>query len=295
MAARGAPPLGAHMSIAGGMPRAVERAVSVGATALQVFVKSSNQWAARAFGKGEPEAFRRAAEDAGLARHTVAHASYLINIASPDEALRERSVEALAVEVERCAELGIPSLVLHPGSPKDSGAEAGIARVAHCLDRVLGATGEAGRRRRGVAILLEVTAGQGATLGSRFEELAEILRLAKRSDRLGICFDTCHALAAGHEFRTVAGYRETFREFDRAIGLDRLRAFHLNDSKTDLGSRRDRHEHIGKGAVGLETFGRLVNDRRFRDLPMILETPKDETTLAEDRENLAVLRALVRA
>lgn len=276
------------MSIAGGMPLAVERALSVGATALQVFVKSSNQWAARPFAEGEAEAFRLATGDAGIAEHVVAHASYLINIASADDALWERSVEALAVEVERCATLRIPGLVLHPGSPRDAGREFGIARVAAALDRVLATPGD-------VRILLEVTAGQGATLGRTFEELAAILARTGRSDRLGVCFDTCHALAAGHEFRTESGYLETFRRLDRTVGLDRLRAFHLNDSKGDLGSRKDRHEHIGKGKVGLEAFARILNDRRFADLPMILETPKDEKTLAEDRENLAILRRLVPA
>lgn len=293
MAAR-SPRLGSHMSIAGGMPHAVERARSVGATALQVFVKSSSQWAARPFAEGEVDAFRIAARDAGIAGHVVAHASYLINLASVDDALWERSVEALAVEVERCSALGIPGLVVHPGSPKDAGVEAGIDRVARGLDRVLSARGAAARRRSGVRVLLETTAGQGATLGRTFEELAAILNRARTVERIGVCFDTCHALAAGYEFRTEAGYRSTFRALDRALGLDRLLAMHLNDSKFDLGSRKDRHEHIGRGTVGLPAFARIVNDRRFSDIPMVLETPKDEKTLAEDRENLGRLRGLVR-
>ncbi len=282
------------MSIAGGMPRAVERARSVGATALQVFVKSSNQWAARPFDEGEVEAFRRAAREAGIDRHVIAHASYLINLATPDDSLWERSVEALAVEVERSAALAIPSLVLHPGSPREAGVEFGLSRVAKALDRVLLRDGRAARRREGVTVLLEVTAGQGATLGRTFEELGAIIARARSAERIGVCFDTCHALAAGYEFRTESGYRSTFAALDRAVGLGRLRAIHLNDSKADLGSRKDRHEHIGKGTVGLEAFGRILNDRRFSSIPMVLETPKDETTLAEDRENLAVLRGLVR-
>jgi deoxyribonuclease-4 len=289
-----APRLGSHMSIAGGMPTAVERAVSVGATALQVFVKSSNQWAARPFADGEVDAFRAAARDAGIAAHVVAHASYLINLASADDALWERSTEALGVEVERCAALGIPALVVHPGSPKDAGAEAGIDRVAAALDRVLGVRGAAAGRRAGVRVLLETTAGQGATLGRTFQELGAILERTRCPGRVGVCFDTCHALAAGYEFRTEAGYRRTFRDLDRAVGLSSLAAMHLNDSKFDLGSRKDRHEHIGRGSVGLDAFARIVNDRRFRGIPMVLETPKDEKTLAEDRVNLATLRGLVR-
>lgn len=286
--------LGAHMSIAGGMPRAVERAVAVEATALAVFVKSSNQWAARPFAAGEVEAFRAAVRAAGLERHTVAHASYLINLASPDDALWERSVAAFRGEISRCALLGIPHLVVHPGSHMGSGTEAGIARVALALDRALSSVGaEDPRTTNGVEVLLEITAGQGNTLGARFEELGAILSASERSARLGLCFDTCHALAAGYEFRDARSFAAMLRELDGAVGLDRLKAFHLNDSKGDLGSRLDRHEHIGRGKVGLEAFRSILNDRRFRDLPMVLETPKGEN-LAEDRLNLGVLRGLER-
>ncbi len=287
--------LGAHMSIAGGMSRAVERAVAVDATALALFVKSSNQWAARAFATGEAEAFRASAVAAGLSRHTVAHASYLVNLASPDGALRDRSAAAFREEVERCAALGIPYLVVHPGSHMGDGPDAGVARVAESLDRALGV---ARRGARGIGapveVLLEITAGAGHTLGSRFEEIAAMIERAKSSHRLGMCFDTCHALASGIEFRDARSYAETFRRLDRTVGLDRLKAFHLNDSKGDLGGRLDRHEHIGRGKVGLDAFRLILNDRRFRDVPMVLETPKGDD-LAEDRVNLAVLRSLVRA
>ncbi len=279
------PRLGAHMSIAGGMPLAVERAVSVGAGALQVFVKSSNQWAARPFAAGEAAGFRDAARRAGLAAHTIAHASYLINLASPDDALWKHSQESLREELERCAALGIPYLVVHPGSHTGSGEEAGLARIAGALDRVLRATA-------GVGVLLETTAGQGSSLGSSFEQIAWILAQVGREPWLGVCFDTCHALAAGYEFRDARSYRETFFLLGRVIGLGRLKAFHLNDSKAELGSRLDRHEHIGRGKVGLEAFRLILNDPRFRELPMVLETPKGED-LAEDRENLAILRAMV--
>lgn len=290
------PRLGAHMSIAGGMPLAVERAASVGATALQVFVKSSNQWGARPFVAGETEAFRAAARAADLSRHTVAHASYLINLASPDDALWRRSVESLGEELERCSALGIPFLVVHPGSHVGTGAGKGLDRVARAVDASFGARPVKGIRPAAVskdlAVLLEVTAGQGSTLGSTFEELAAILGRAAAASRLGVCFDTCHALAAGYEFRDARSYRETFRDFDRIVGIARLKAFHLNDSKGGLGSRLDRHEHIGRGQVGLEAFRLILGDPRFRGLPMLLETPKGED-LAEDRENLAILREMI--
>ncbi len=281
------PRIGAHMSIAGGMPEAIARARSVAASALQVFVKSSNQWAARPFAAGEAEAFRKAAAESDLDRFTVAHASYLINLASPDGALWEKSTAALAVELTRCTQLGIPWLVVHPGAHVGSGREAGIARIARALDEAL-----AQIEPDGAGVLLEITAGQGSTIGSRFEDLAEIVASARSSDRLGACFDTCHALAAGYELRTDDGYAKTMDGFDRTIGLSRLRAIHLNDSKSDLGSRRDRHEHIGKGFLGLPAFSRIVNDPRFRDVPMVLETDKGED-LAEDRMNLAALRSVI--
>lgn len=285
------------MSIAGGMPRAVERARSVDADALQVFVKSSNQWKARPLIAGEALAFREAASSAGLAPSTVAHASYLINLASPSDALWRRSIAALKVEVGRCLELGITMLVVHPGAHMGSGEAEGLERIVAAVDAVLGDGALLGQRGgRGAprfALLLETTAGQGTTLGHRFEQIGAIIRRSSHRHRLGVCFDTCHALAAGYEFRDARSYRETFAELDAVIGLDRLRVFHLNDSRAPLGGRVDRHAPIGRGEVGLEAFRLLLNDRRFRDRPMILETPKSED-LHEDRENLAVLRSLAR-
>jgi len=281
-----APWLGAHMSVAGGMARAVERARAVEATALQVFVKTPNQWAARPFGPTEAADYRKAAREAGLAEQTLAHASYLINLGTPDATLWEKSIASLADELARCDALGIPWLVLHPGSHVGSGTEAGCARVAAALRRVVHG------RSGGAGVLLENTAGQGHTLGARPEELAEILRTAGDDGRLGVCFDTCHALAAGFDVRAADGYEHTMAACDRAFGLDRIRGIHLNDSQGDLGSRRDRHEHIGKGKVGLEGFRLILNDRRFHDVPMVLETPKEDD-LAEDRMNLGVLRSLV--
>jgi deoxyribonuclease-4 len=275
------------MSIAGGLPQAILRAREVDATALQVFVKSSNQWAARPFAPGEVEAYREASRGAGLDRHTLAHASYLINLASPDAALWEKSVAALRVELDRCEALGIPWLVVHPGAHVGSGVAAGIERVAEALARTLPKPG-----KQTAGVLLETTAGQGTTLGARFEELGEILEVVNLPDHAGICFDTCHVLAAGYEFRFASAYAEAMTALDRAVGLDRLRAFHLNDSKGDLGCRRDRHEHIGKGKVGLEAFRLILADARFRDLPMVIETEKGDD-LAEDKVNLGTLRSVV--
>lgn len=274
------------MSIAGGLPQAIVRARAVQATALQVFVKSSNQWAARPFAPGEVEAYREASREAGLERHTLAHASYLINLASPDDALWEKSVVAFRVELDRCDALGIPWLVVHPGAHVGSGVPSGVARVAEALRRVLPHSGQ------GAGVLLETTAGQGTTLGARFEELGEILKAANHPERAGICFDTCHVFAAGYDFRSASTYDETMTALDRAVGLDRLFGVHLNDSKGDLGSRRDRHEHIGKGKLGLEAFRLILADGRLRDVPMVLETEKEDD-LDEDRVNLGTLRSVI--
>ena len=281
------PRLGAHMSIAGGMPKALERARSVESTALQVFVKSSNQWAARPLPADEVAEYRRESESAALDRHTIAHASYLVNLASPDPALWEKSTKALGDELARCAQLGIPWLVVHPGSHVGTGAAAGLTRIAAAVKRILERkdTGDAG-------LLLENTAGQGSSLGGKFEELATMIERAGAPSRLGVCIDTCHALVSGYELRDAASYEALVAALDRAVGLDRVRGFHLNDSKGDLGSRLDRHEHIGKGRLGTAPFGFLLNDRRFAEIPMVLETPKGDD-LAEDRMNLGVLRSLV--
>jgi deoxyribonuclease-4 len=232
--------------------------------------------------------FRSALERGSLGPYALAHASYLINLASPDRTVWERSIQALAEEVGLCAGIGVPLLVVHPGCHMGSGEEAGLRRVARGLDRVLGRRG----RPRGVRVLLENTAGQGTSLGHRFEHLGRVLAAAGSADRLGICFDTCHAVAAGYGLAGAADYRRTLGELARCVGLDRLRAFHLNDSRGARGSRRDRHAHIGEGHVGLDGFRRILNDRRFHDVPMVLETPKG-TRDEHDLRNLATLRGLV--
>jgi deoxyribonuclease-4 len=277
------------MSIAGGCHNALLSAQARGCDTVQLFTKNSNQWNTRALTDEEVKTFRKTLRQTGL-RFPMAHDSYLINLASPDEALYRRSLEAFVVEVQRAEQLGLSYLVTHPGAHVDSGEEAGLARVAAALDEVHGRC-----PRFRVQVLLEITAGQGSTLGYRFEHLQRILELAKKPERLGICFDTCHAFAAGYPLAPRKEYLATMRAFDRLIGLIRLRVFHINDSLKPFGSRVDRHAHIGKGHLGLEPFRLLVNDPRFRARPMILETPKEEGPDHDmDAVNLATLRGLVR-
>jgi deoxyribonuclease IV len=278
--------LGSHVSIAGGVDRAVLTGRDVGCESLQIFVKSSNQWRAAAFREGEVERFRANLEATGLGP-VVAHDSYLINLCSPDDALWNKSLEAFQVELDRCETLGIPYLVTHPGSHVGSGEEAGLARLARAIDRV-----HASRPQHRVKILLETTAGQGSALGNRFEHLRTVLRSVDQPERLGICLDTCHVFAAGYDLRTPDVYEETMERFDSLLGLGSLRAIHLNDSKRELGSRVDRHEQIGKGHLGVEAFRLLLNDGRLQEVPMVLETPKGPD-YAEDRVNLALLRSLL--
>lgn len=277
--------LGAHMSISGGVHLALERGLSIGCDAVQLFVKSSNQWRAREMKEDEIRLFREklASFRPGF---VVGHTSYLINIASPDPAMLEKSAGALLIEMQRCETLGIPSLILHPGSHRGSGVEAGVGTVGATLNTLFEKTAGSG-----VSILLENTAGAGNILGSSFEELAAMIELVEDGDRVGVCFDTCHAFAAGYDIRSKKAYDRTFGDLDRIVGLEKLRAFHLNDALEELGSRRDRHAHIGKGKLGLPAFRNLMRDKRFLDRPMILETPKGPD-LAEDVENLAVLRSL---
>ena len=277
---------GAHMSISGGLHKAFGHGQKAGCEALQIFSKNQQQWRAKPLSEAEIATFKAEHQRYG-AWPLVVHDSYLINLASPNDELWEKSIAAFGEELERCAALGIPYLVTHPGAHTGSGEEAGLRREAQALNRLLGA-GVGGD----VLVLLETTAGQGTTLGSRFEHLAQLIELVDQPERLGVCVDTCHILAAGYDIRTPETYAATFAEFDRVIGLERIKVFHVNDSQKDLGSRVDRHAHIGAGCVGLEGFRALVNDPRFSGLPMILETPKGDD-LAEDITNLATLRGLI--
>jgi len=285
------------MSIAGGLPRAVDRAEASRCEAMQIFTKSAGQWRARELPPAEIARFRERVEETGI-RPVVAHNSYLINLAAAAPALRAQSMAALGDELDRAEALGLDGLVMHPGSYTNGTEEDGLRLIGEALSQLLAA-----RPRARTKVLLEHTAGQGTNLGHRFEHLAAIIERLDGSPRVGVCLDTCHLLTAGYDLCTEHGYADTFREFDRTVGLDRIDVFHLNDSKKPCGSRVDRHEHIGKGCLGLEPFRRLLNDPRFSTLPMLLETPKLETPESKrrsdadpwDARNLRTLRKLIRA
>ena len=288
------PRLGAHMSVAGGVPRAVERAVLHGCQALQIFSKNASQWQGRPLAAADIREFRARVRASGIAP-VVSHASYLINLATGDRALRARSLDAMRDELDRADALGLLGVVLHPGC-STAGTEAdGLDLIADGLLRLFGE-----RRRSRTMVLLEQTAGQGTSLGTTFEQLASIIARMNDDTRVGVCLDTCHLVAAGYDLASPEGYAATFAQFGRLVGFDRLKAFHLNDSKRPLGSRVDRHEHIGKGFVGLDTFRRIVNDSRFRTLPMLLETPKSHGRPPHaiqidplDARNLTTVRRLI--
>lgn len=290
------PRLGAHMSIAGGLPRAVDRAHASRCEALQIFTKSAGQWKARLLPSDEIASFRARVEATGIGP-VVAHNSYLINLAAASPALRAQSRAALLEELDRAEALGLDGLVMHPGSYTTGTEAEGLRLIADGLAALLDARPD-GRTK----VLLEHTAGQGTNLGHRFEQLAAIIARLGGAPRIGVCLDTCHLLTAGYDLCSADGYEETFRQFETIIGLDRLQVFHLNDSKKPCGSRVDRHEHIGRGCLGLEPFRRLLQDRRFTGLPMLLETPKLDTPESRrrsdvdpwDARNLRTLRRLLR-
>lgn len=299
------PLLGAHESVAGGLHLAFDRLRQAGGEALQIFTRNQRQWQPQALTAEEIALFQQAwkesralpvghsctvlgARDTKASLPVASHASYLINLASGKQELIEKSITAFAGEINRCAKLGIPFVVIHPGSHGGDGVEVGLVRFARALDLALAES------EPGVTVLLETTAGQGTSLGSRFEELADILAASRYPERLGVCVDTCHIFAAGYDIRTPSCYLQTMEEFDRLVGIETIMFFHLNDSKQPLASRVDRHEHIGQGAIGLSGFASLLNDPRFANHPMIIETEKGED-LQEDRDNLAVLRGLFKS
>jgi deoxyribonuclease-4 len=280
--------LGAHMSIAGGYEKAAQRARQAGCQCLQLFTQNSNQWRARDVAADEARQFQAALAE-GQIGHAIAHDSYLINLASPGKKLWRKSIDAFVLELRRAETLGLSYVVTHPGCYTTSSEARGIRRIVDALDEAHSQT--PGLRTQ---CLLETTAGQGSSLGWRFEHLAAILEGVADRGRLGVCFDTCHVFAAGYPLGTAEEYQATMEAFDRIVGVRQIKAFHLNDSRRELGARVDRHDHIGRGQLGLEPFRNLLGDARFRDVPMYLETPKgEEQGLDLDVTNLATLRGLL--
>jgi deoxyribonuclease-4 len=278
--------LGAHMSIAGGLHRAVDRAVATGCGVLQIFTRNSNQWKGKPLSDDDVALFREKLAASGL-HEAISHDIYLINLAAAPGEVRDKSLAAFRDELETCARLGIDRVIMHPGSHLSDSPEAGLERVIQAFNQLFREAPQFQGR-----VLLETTAGQGTNLGRTFPELRTIMDGCRYPERFGVCFDTCHTFAAGYDITSEEGYRATMEEFDRIIGLGRLECFHFNDSKKGLGSRVDRHEHIGKGMLGLAPFRFILNDERFATIPKILETPKGDDD-EMDGVNLGILRGLV--
>ncbi len=282
------PLFGSHLSIAGGYYKAAAKAAELGLDTVQIFTKNNNRWEGKELADEDCKRFREAVAEAGLVK-PCSHDSYLINLASSKEELWNKSVDALVIELERAEALGLEGVVMHPGSFVDDTEQGGLKRIAKGIDEVH-------QRISGIhcKLWLETTAGQGTNLGHRFEHLAKILEDVKDTNRLGICVDTCHIFAAGYPLISQEDYNATFEEFDDVVGIEKICSFHINDSKKPLGSRVDRHDHIGEGELGLEPFRHLVNDPRFDKLPMYLETKKEKRDGIEmDVINLAVLKGLM--
>ena len=278
--------LGAHMSISGGLHLAIDRAVAVGCGVLQIFTRNSNQWKGKPVSEVDTALFREKFAASGL-HEVISHDIYLINLAALPGDTRDKSLAAFRDELETCARLGIAKVVMHPGSHLSDTPEAGLARVVEAFDQLFGEVPQFEGK-----VLIETTAGQGSNLGRTFEELQTIIHGSKFPHKFGVCFDTCHTFAAGYDTATEEGYADTMEQFDRLIGLERLQCFHFNDSKKGLGSRVDRHEHIGQGTLGLNPFRFILNDPRFANVPKILETPKGDND-DMDTVNLGILRGLV--
>jgi deoxyribonuclease IV len=278
--------LGAHMSIAGGIHTAVERGISIGCTTMQMFVKNNNQWRGKNLSEEDVLTYKNLLRESRIGP-VVVHDTYLINLCATDKQILQKSREALKDELDRCETLGVEYLNFHPGSHVGAGEEDGIRRIVESLDMIHEET--KGYRVKSV---LETTAGQGTAIGYRFEQLRSIIDGVSEPQRMAVCVDTCHVFAAGYDISTESGYEKTFEEFDAIIGLDRLVAFHVNDSKRELNSRVDRHEHIGAGKIGKNGFRLLMNDGRFSTVPKILETPKGPE-MKEDVKNMRTLRNMV--
>ena len=279
--------LGAHLSIAGGLSEAVHRAGDLKCTALQLFTKNASTWKERDLSGTDITAYKAAVEKTGIS-HMATHTSYLINLASPDRSKGFKSRHALACELRRASLLGIPYVVMHPGAHMGCGELEGIRRLTDAINQVFHKVADSTTR-----LLLETTAGQGTSLGHRFEHIAEMLQAIDCQERIGVCIDTAHIFAAGYDIRNRTAYIRTMDEFENVIGMRHLHLFHLNDSKKNLGSRVDRHEHIGRGSIGIECFRLIMNDDRFRTVPKIIETPKSGDGKIWDRQNLNRLLSLV--
>ena len=278
--------LGAHMSISGGLHLAIDRAVAAGCSVVQIFTRNSNQWKGKAVSGGDVELFRSKFAASGL-KEVISHDIYLINLAAPEGETRDKSLAAFRDELETCVRLGIGKVVMHPGSHLSDPPAVGLERVIAAFDQLFTEVPQFEGK-----VLLETTAGQGSNLGRTFEELATIIDGSRFSDKFGVCLDTCHTFAAGYNTATEEGYHDTMEQFERLIGLDRLLCFHFNDSKKGLGSRVDRHEHIGQGTLGMNPFRFFLNDSRFATVPKILETPKGDNE-EMDGVNLALLRGVI--
>ena len=282
-------PIGAHMSITGGMHKALARGEEVGCETIQLFVKSNMQWKVTPLTEEAVQQFTATRKATGISP-LVSHLSYLVNLAATDRITLKRSRQTFPIEHEYTERLGIEYLVIHPGAHMGAGEAAALKKIARYLNAVHKKTTDYRSK-----ILLETTAGQGTYVCYRFEHIARILEMLDEPERVGVCYDTSHTFAAGYDIRTETAYRKTFREFDKVVGLKWLKVFHLNDSKAAFESRVDRHEHIGRGHLGLEPFRLLLNDRRFKKLPMILETPKgEEKGVSLDAINLGTLRSLLK-
>jgi deoxyribonuclease-4 len=279
--------LGAHFSIAGGLHKAVFRASEYRCTALQIFTKNANTWKERRLSAHDIEHFDAARKQSQI-RCICSHAAYLINLASPDRQKYKTSIKALEHELVRSSQLSIPYVIMHPGSHMGTGEDEGLRRIAQGINTIFDHTPDIACR-----LLLETTAGQGSNLGYTFEQLAHISDMVEAKERIGFCLDTCHVFAAGYDLRTKTAYQETMQALDRVIGLDRLCVIHVNDAKKGLGSRIDRHEHIGEGAIGMDAFSFILNDPKIKGLPKILETPKKKGPIDYDRMNLNRLRSLI--
>ncbi len=280
--------LGAHTSTSGGVSKAVERAINLGFTAMQIFTKNNNRWLAKPLEQKEIKKFKINIENSNI-KFVVAHDSYLINLCASNPELLEKSRVAFIDELTRCEQLGIPFLNFHPGSHTGRGEEEGLKVIAESINMAHDKT-----KDFKVNSMLEITAGQGTALGYRFEHIAKIIELVESKERMSVCIDTAHLFAAGYDFRSKETYYKTMQDFDRIIGISKLECFHMNDSKKELGSRVDRHDHIGNGFIGIEGFRNIMNDEKLVSVPKILETPKGKDQL-EDLENLEVLKNLMKS